>query len=141
MRKFISSLLATLAVAGFLACNSVALAAEAPTSDIVQKVLREAWEKPATKFAPKCTLVLNSVKFGKPYKATAQEVQVEGLPDGANVTPAIIDFTLRTFYNSETQVLRRVREATVYRDKFEEWAVMTGSARGEDQRTTEPVEK
>jgi hypothetical protein len=111
---------------------------ETPTQEIVAEVLRKSWERAGP---PKTTLELNSVKFGKPYKATVQEVQVEGLPEGGLVTPAIVDFTVRTFYDRETQLLRRVREARVYKNKFDEWAVMTGSVRGEDQRSTEPAAK
>jgi hypothetical protein len=115
--------------------------AEEPTKEIVEKVMKATWDKKATSTNARSALTLNSVKFGQPYKATAQEVQVEGLPDGATVTPAIIDFTVRTYYTNETQVLRRVREARVYKDKFGEWAVMTGSVKGQDESTTEPAEK
>ncbi len=48
---------------------------------------------------------------------------------------------MRTYYNSETQALRRVREARVYKDKMDEWAVMTGSVRGQDTTTKEPAVK
>ena len=68
-------------------------------------------------------------------------MQVEGIPEGAIVTPAIVHFTVRTFYNSETQALRRAREARVYKDKFDEWAVMTGKVIGQDTTTAEPVGK
>ncbi len=57
------------------------------------------------------------------------------------VTPAIVDFTVRTYYDKETQAVRRVREARVYKDKFDEWAVMTGGVRGQDTTTTEPPQK
>ncbi len=135
--------LLTLAVVALSLCGlrPDAIAAEKPTKEIVEKVLRSSWEKLGSKFEPKVTLEVNSVKFGKPYKATLQEVQVEGLPAGATVVPAIVDFSVRTFHARETQVLRRVREARVYTDKFDEWAVKTGSVRGEDKRSTEPAAK
>ena len=114
----------------------------APTKEIVEQVLKRGWDKSAANYPNvKVTLTLNAVKFGKAYVATVQEVQVEGFPKGAIVTPAIVDFTVRTYYNKETQAVRRVREARVYKDKFDEWAVMTGSVRGEDTTTTESVEK
>ena len=116
---------------------SAAAAAEAPSHAIVEKVLKGSWDKSAI---PKSVLTLNAVKFGTAYKATAQEVQVEGIPKGM-VTPAIVDFTVRTYYNSETQALRRVREARVYKDKMGDWAVMTGSPKGEDVSTKEPAAK
>ena len=110
-----------------------------PTKEIVETTLRGLWEKPASSTAARTTLELHSVKFGKAYKATAQEVQVDGFPAGGMVTPAVVDFSVRTFNSNGTQVLRRVREAKVYRNKFDEWAVTTGSVRGQDQRTTEPA--
>ncbi len=118
-----------------------ACAAEAPTAQIVEKVLKRNWDKAPSSTNPRATLTLNEVKLGKPYRATAQEVQVEGIPDKGMVTPAIVDFTVRTYYNSETQALRRVREARVYKDKMDEWAVMTGSVRGQDTTTKEPAVK
>jgi len=123
--------------ASFAACAQQGVNA---TKEIVEEVLKRNWDKSATEYPNvKVTLTLNAAKFGKAYTATVQEVQVEGFPEGAMVTPAIVDFTVRTYYNSETQALRRVREARVYKDKFDEWAVMTGSVRGEDTTTKEPA--
>jgi len=116
---------------------SAGAAAQAPTQADVQKTMKEYWDKAGP---PKSVLTLNAVKFGPAYKATAQEVQVEGIPRGM-VTPAIVDFTVRTYYNSETQAYRRVREARVYKDKMGDWAVMTGSPKGEDVGTKEPAAK
>lgn len=141
MRPITALFTYSLAALSLLATSCGAATAEKPTKEIVEQVLRRSWEKAETRFSPKTTLEVNSVKFGKPNKATAQDVQVEGLPQGAIVTPAIVDFSVKTFYSGETQVLRRVREAKVYKDKFDEWAVMTGAVRGEDQRTTMPAPK
>lgn len=114
----------------------------APTKEIVEKVLKSSWDKSGANYPNiKVVLTLNEVKFGKAYVATAQEVQVEGFPKGGMVTPAIVDFTVRNYYNTETQTVRRVREARVYKNKFDEWAVMTGSVRGEDSTTKEPPVK
>ena len=101
--------------------------------------MKERWSKPATASNPRSVLTLNSAKFGKPYKATAQEVQVEGIPQNAMVTSAVVDFTVRNYHSNETQAVRRVREARVYRDKMNEWAVMTGSVKGQDTTTREPA--
>lgn len=114
----------------------------APTKEIVEKVLKSGWDKSGANYPNvKVTLTLNEVKFGKAYLATVQEVQVEGFPKGAMVTPAVVDFTVRTYYTNETQAVRRVREARVYKDKLDEWAVMTGSVKGEDTTTKEPPQK
>ncbi len=115
--------------------------AQAPTHEIVEKSMKPSWEKAASSLNPRSTFKLNEVKFGKPYKAKLVDVEIEHIPEGAMVTPAIVDFTVRTYYNNETQALRRVREAQVYQDSFGEWAVKTGSARGEDTRTVEPASK
>jgi hypothetical protein len=125
---------------GILAMPAAA-ADSAPTQADVEKVLKSVWDKPASSLNARSALTLNSVKFGRSAKATKQEVQVEGIPDNATVTPAIVDFTVRTYNTGETQALRRVREARVYKDKMNEWAVMTGSPKGEDVRTREPMAK
>jgi hypothetical protein len=116
-------------------------AADAPTQDIVEKVMKRTWDKAASAASPKSTLTLNSVKFGKAYKATLQETQVEGIPQNSMVTPAVVDFTVRNFHSNQTQAVRRVREARVFRDKMNEWAVMTGSVKGQDVTTHEPAVK
>ncbi len=110
---------------------------DAPTRATVEQALKSRWDKSATANSPRATLTLNSVKFGKPAMATAQEYQVDGVPKGAMVTPAVIDFTVRTYYSTETQVVQRVRAASVYKDKMDEWAVMTGSPKGQDATTKE----
>ncbi len=113
--------------------------ADAPNHAIVEKVLKASWDKSASSTNPRSALTLNAVRLGPAYKATAQEVQVEGFPANGSVTPAIVDFTVRTYYTGETQALRRVRDARVYKDKMGDWAVMTGSPKGEDVRTKEPA--
>src|SRR4051794_32736515 len=71
---------------------------EAPTKVIVEKVLKSRWDKSGASYPNlRVVLTLNDVKFGKAYVATAQEVQVEGIPKGGMVTPAIVDFTVRTY--------------------------------------------
>jgi hypothetical protein len=113
----------------------------APTRAIVEQALKSSWDKSGTSMDPRSALTLNNVKFGKAYKATLEEVEVEGIPKNAKVTPAVVDFTVRTYYSNETQAVRRVREAFVYKDKMGDWAVMTGSVKGQDVTTTEPAEK
>ncbi len=114
-----------------------ACAAPEVTKDIVEAVLKSNWDKEASSTNAKSTLTLNDVRFGPATRATVQEVQVEGIPDNAMVTPAVVDFTVRTYYSSGTQAVRRVREARVYKDKMGDWAVMTGSVKGQDTTTTE----
>jgi hypothetical protein len=115
--------------------------AQAPTRAVVETALKASWDRAASSTNVRQALTLNSVRFGTPAPATAQEWQVEGIPRNAQVTPAIVDFTVRSYYNTETQALRRVREARVYRDKMGDWAVMTGSVRGQDVSTKEPPSK
>ncbi len=122
-----------------LSFSATAFGGPAPTQADVEKALRGVWEKQAGTLQPKVTLMLNSVKFGAPAQATAEQSQVENIPAGATVTPALVDFTVRTFYDDGTQAVRRVREASVYQDSFGEWTVMTGTPRGQDQTTTEPA--
>ena len=111
---------------------------ESPNQAIVEQVMRSDWDKAATDFNPKSELTVNSVRFGAAYVATLKEVQIDGIPESAMVTRAVIDFTVRTYYNSETRADRRVREALVYQDKMQDWAVKTGSVKGQDVSTVEP---
>jgi len=135
-----SFLLAAVVILVMIPASAAFAAEQAPTKEIVEKVLKSSWDKSGAEYPNvKAVLTLNEIKFGKAYLATLQEVQVEGFPEGTMVTPAIVDFTVRTYYNTETNALRRAREARVYKDKFDEWAVMTGGVRGEDTTTKEPA--
>ena len=91
-------------------------------ADII-KVMKSVWEKEANNFSPKVTITINSIIIGASAKATLAE-EYEGIPHNALVTAAKIDFTQNTFYTSATKGVRRIMTASVYRDKFSEWAVM-----------------
>ena len=123
----------------FSSCNRAG--GEAPTQAIIEKVLKSSWDKAESHTNPRSVLTLNDGKFGTSYTATLQQVQVEGIPQGATITPVVVDFTVRTYYSGETQAVRRKREAGVYKDKFNEWAVITGAVKGEDTTTKEPAQK
>lgn len=112
---------------------------DSPTRDIVETVLKSSWNRQATDFTPRAELTLNDVRFGKSYRATLRDTQIDRIPEGAMVTPAIVDFTVRTFYTDQTQAIRRQREARVYQDNMGDWAVMTGSVKGQDTTTSEPA--
>jgi hypothetical protein len=143
----VSKIRSTLGIAMVLTLTQVAFSApsfaasNAPTRADVEKVLKSIWDKAPSSMNPKTVLTLNAVKFGNPARATLQEVQVEGIPQNATVTPAIVDFTVREYNPKETLTVRRVREARVYVDKMNEWAVMTGSPKGQDVTTREPAAK
>lgn len=94
-----------------------------PTIADVTKVIKADWEKGPTSMEPKKTVTINDIKFGASEKSN-YAMQLEGVPIGALVTHAKIDFTENKFYNNETQHVRRIMTAWVYRDQFGEWAVM-----------------
>jgi hypothetical protein len=124
----------TLALLG--ACGG---SGEKPTKEDVENALRKTWEKPAMSASPRTALQVDAITFGSSDKPTEQEV-VDGIPRTSTVTAAKVDFTVRQYYTNTTQVVRRVREAHVYKDKFGEWAVMTGQAL-KDETTEEPAVK
>ena len=75
----------------------VRAADETPDPAKLERVLQAGYDRPASSIQPKSVLTLDSVRFGKPYRTTAQqEVQVEEIPNGATVTPAVVDFSVRT---------------------------------------------
>lgn len=96
---------------------------EKPTKEDVTKALKLIWEKAESTTAPKSTVTINDIKFGSSEKSNyAQEL--EGVPKNALITNAKIDFTENIFYTNETKNTRRVMTAWVYKDKFNEWAIM-----------------
>ncbi len=97
--------------------------AQKPTKDDVTKAIKSTWEKGPTSSEPKKTVTINDIKFGTSEKSNYAQ-QLEGVPKGALITNAKIDFTENKFYNNETQHVRRIMTAWVYKDAFGEWAVM-----------------
>lgn len=130
-------LAAFLTVVLLCACGS---SGPQPAREDVERALRETWQKAGDNLSPRTTIDFNEIKFGDTYPANEQDV-INGIPPGAAVTAAIVDFTVRTYYTDTTRAVRRNREAAVYQDKFGEWAVMTGQVRGEDTSTDEPAQK
>jgi len=96
--------------------------AQKPTKEDISKALKSTWEKAATTLEPKKTITINEIKFGTSETASTTQ-QFEGVPKGAMVTHAKIDFTQNLFYNDETQKTRRIMTAWVYKDAFGDWAI------------------
>jgi hypothetical protein len=113
---------------------------EVPTEADIEKNMRATWEKPATTLEPRTSLAVHSIKIGSGAVANEQD-KIDGIPPGAWVTIALVDFTVRSYYTDSTQAMHRVRECKVYKDQFNEWAVMISRTRGEDQMTREPAAK
>lgn len=106
----------------FAACSSSS-SGDKPTKEDITKVMRQTWEKEATTMEPKTTIDINDITIGTSDEANyAQEL--EGVPKGALVTTAKIDFTQNLFYTNATQKVRRITTAWVYKDQFKQWAVM-----------------
>ena len=136
--KTLSHWLAVLLLAVMMcACGS---GGTQPTREDVERSLRASWEKSGDNFSPRATVAFNEIKFGSTHTANEQN-EIDGIPPGGAVTAALVDFTVRTYYNDKTLAVRRKREAAVYLDKFGEWAVMTGQVRGEDSSTEEPAQQ
>lgn len=94
-----------------------------PTANDITKALKSTWEHDATSLEPKKTVTVSNIKFGTSEKSNYAQ-QLDGVPKGANVTHAKIDFTQNLFYSNETQHVRRIMTALVYRDQFNEWTIM-----------------
>ena len=100
-----------------------------PTEKAIIEAFRSAREKP--KGQTPVTIEVHAVKIGQTDVATAQEV-VNGVPRGGMVTALLIDWTRRDHYTDATKARHMVTEAFAYKDKFGEWAVMTGSHRKDE---------
>lgn len=96
---------------------------EKPTKEEVTKALKLTWERAESTTAPKSTVTVNDIKFGTSENANyAQEL--EGVPKDALITNAKIDFTENQFYSNETKHTRRIMTAWIYKNQFNEWAIM-----------------
>jgi len=111
------NLLIIIPIFSFFCCT-----AQTPSKANVEKAVMTAWDKPATSSSPKQSVTIHSVKIGNGAKANEQD-KIDGIPAGATVTIAQIDFTVREYYNDRTLATQRVMIAKVYKDQFDEWAV------------------
>lgn len=97
--------------------------AQKPTKDDVTKAIKSTFEGAQTSSEPKKTVTINDIKFGG-FEKPNLDHQWDGVPKGSLITHAKIDFTQNLFYSNETQHVRRIMTAYVYKDNFGEWEVM-----------------
>ncbi len=85
--------------------------------------MKATWEKKQTQFEPKVTITVNNLIIGSSAKATYAEA-LDGIPQGALVTAAKMDFTANTYNSDGIHSTRRIMTLSVYRNKFNEWDAM-----------------
>jgi hypothetical protein len=124
---------------GLLLLSAASWASAQSASDIEQ-LMRAKFEKAA---APgldgRVGVTINSIKIGRTDPANEQDV-INGIPPAAQVVSALVDFTRTTYYRTATEMNRRVQEMKIYKDKFEELALMPGPTRGSDQISRGPAQ-
>lgn len=103
----------------------------------IEQALNHLWAHPATPMDFRTSVRLNSVKIGGSAKANDGQV-LEGLPTGATIWVARVDFTVLTHEPKVTRTIRRVRVCSVYKDQLDEWNLQSGSPVGADVTGEEP---
>jgi hypothetical protein len=101
---------------------SLYCSAQKPTQADIEKALRSSWDRPMTSSSPKQVATIHTIRIGTGAKANEQDI-IDGIPPNATVTISQIDFTVREYFNDQTMATRRVMNAKVYKDQFDEWAV------------------
>jgi hypothetical protein len=101
----------------FLYCS-----AQKPTKENIETALRSTWDREATSSSPKQAVTIQTIKIGSGATANKQDL-IDGIPEGAMVTVAQVDFTTHQYYNDQTSVTHRIMNAKVYKDQFGDWAV------------------
>ena len=116
--------------------------AQVATQGVVTETLKKQWSPVSSVTGgQKKSVTVHSVKLGKAAKASLSDVGIDGVPKGAMMTPALVDFTVREYYRTESLAVRRVREVKLYKDSFDEWRMLSGASRAPDVRTYEPAAK
>lgn len=98
--------------------------AQTPAKADIEKAMRGKWDRAQTSSSPKQSITIASIKIGSGAIANVQD-KIDGIPPKAKVTIAQIDFTVREYYNDKTAVTRRVMNAKVFKDQFDDWVVMS----------------
>lgn len=96
--------------------------AQKPTVDEITKTLKASWEKAQTANQEKNTININSIKIGASNISTSAQ-QFDGVPKGALITFAKIDFIQNQFFSNETQHTHRIMTAWIYKDQFGDWQI------------------
>ena len=99
-----------------------------PTKADITTAMKSTWEKAATSSEPRKTVTINDIKFGSSEKASVAK-QADGIPKGALITNAKIDWTQTLYYTNETQHVHRIMTAWVYKNAFGEWEVMSNGSK------------
>lgn len=139
----ISKMAAIVSASIFLSCALLPAAyAQVANQAVVEEALNKQWAPVSSATGgQKKSVTVHSVKLGKAAKAALSDVGIDGVPKGAMMTPALVDFTVREYYRTETLAVRRVREVKLYKDSFDEWRMLSGASRAPDVRTYEPAAK
>ena len=91
--------------------------------DDITAALKSTWENPQSTSREKNTVTIHAIKFGSSENSNFKQ-QYDGVPQNAIVTNVKIDFTQNSFYSNETQHVRRIMTALVYKDQFGDWRVL-----------------
>jgi hypothetical protein len=94
-----------------------------PSKEDITQAMKKSWEKEATTSTVKQTVKINEIKMGTSQNSTYAQ-QLEGVPKGALVTFAKIDWDHNQFYSTGVQVTRRITTAWVFKDQFGDWKVL-----------------
>jgi hypothetical protein len=115
---------------------------DTPKEADIEREMKRTWEHAKSVSQSQTTLHINSIKIGKTRPITREDrLDRPGLPAEGKLTDILMDFTVKTYDEDKTLVVRRVREAVVYKDQFGEWQVDTGKARGKDEVSREPAQQ
>ncbi|RYY97792.1 MAG: hypothetical protein EOO11_09900 [Chitinophagaceae bacterium] len=109
-------------------CTAAAGSGEKPSKDDITAVMKKTWEHGPTSTRPATDITINSIRIGSTEQSNYKH-QLDGIPKGVAVTHAQIDFTQHEHYSSGDRDVRRMMTALVYKDHFNEWAVMNTGVR------------
>ena len=101
-----------------------------PTEAEITAALKKNWEYGATSTAVASTVTINSITIGSSDESNLQQ-QMDGIPKNTTVTHAKIDFTQNQAY-TDPKHTRRIMTALVYKDQFNEWAIMNAGVQYPD---------
>jgi hypothetical protein len=116
------NVLYTIALFAISACSGAA-GGDRPTEADITAAMKKTWEHGATSTRPVTDITINSIQMGTSDESSYAQ-QLDGVPKGATVTHAKIDFTQHEHYTDGDQDTRRIMTGLVYKDQFNEWTVM-----------------
>ena len=121
--KALLKIVSIIVISSIIGCSSNSNSGQKPTKEDIISTMKNTWERKGTQFEPKVTITVNDLNIGSSAEANYAD-ELNGIPKGALITAAKMDFTANTNNSDGIHPTRRIMTLSVYKNKLNEWECM-----------------